>query len=322
MLANNLDIEGLSISFSNEGEELMALRQVSLSVPRHSIVGIVGESGCGKSTLISSIFRLPMENAIIKCGRIHVNGTDVLTLDEEEMNRLRGKEIAMIFQDPFTALNPVLTIGSQLIDIQYRQAISRKEKKQNVIAALQQVGIDRASDRFNQYPHQFSGGMLQRICIAMALLVKPTLLVADEPTTALDATTELQILALIREFHRSTGASVLLVSHHLSVIAELCDRVVVMYAGEIVEEGLSQDVFGAPLHPYTNLLMQCDPARIKEKARHLPSIPGTVSRVVKTSTECIFVHRCPQAVSRCSELVPETYSVEGRTVKCHLISNE
>lgn len=322
MSANILEIDGLDVSFSQDGVEQLALRGVDLSVARDSIVGIVGESGCGKSTLISSIFCLLSENAVVKGGQILLNGRDVLALDETELNHLRGREIAMIFQDPFTALNPVMTIGRQLTDIQYREAGSTRDKARNAIAALQTVGIDNAGDRFNQYPHQFSGGMLQRICIAMALLVKPSLLVADEPTTALDATTEMQILNLLREFHHSTGASVLLVSHQLNVIAELCDKVVVMYAGEVVEDAPTQELLTQPLHPYTRLLVQCDPARLTQRTRHFPSIPGTVSKVLETPTGCIFTGRCPQAIDLCSMSVPDMHTIGGRRAKCHLVTHE
>lgn len=322
MSACVLDIDDLSISYASGGAELMALRNVNLRVPQRSVVGIVGESGCGKSTLVSSIFRLSMDRAVVKSGRILVNETDILALSEGELNRLRGREMAMIFQDPFTALSPVLSIGRQLVDVQYREPGSLAAKRRKAIDSLEQVGIDDAERRASQYPHQFSGGMLQRICIAMALVVKPALLVADEPTTALDATTEVQILSLLRKFQESTGASILLVSHHLSVIAELCEDVVIMYAGEVVEQGQIREVFNNPLHPYTQQLMQCDPARIPGRSRRLPHIPGMVSRVMGPPGGCVFAPRCSKAMSRCSVEIPVTHNVADRRVKCHLFGSD
>ena len=318
MAANILEIEDLSISYADRRGELLALRNVNLTVPRGTIVGIAGESGCGKSTLISSIFRLPLENASVRTGRIRVDGADVLRLREPEVNALRGRAMAMVFQNPFTALNPVLSIERQLRDVQHREAGSASTKRQRAVAALRQVGIPDPESRIHHYPHQFSGGMLQRICIAMALLVRPALLVADEPTTSLDATMETQILQLLRDFHESTGASILLVSHHLNVLAGLCQRVAVMYAGELVEEADTDALFRDPLHPYTRLLVQCDPARIAVRSRRLPSIPGSVSTVTSQPQGCVFAPRCPEAHDRCRIAIPVTGGIETRRVKCHL----
>lgn len=322
MHRNILEVENLSVSYVHSGKELMALQNVTLNVRQRSIVGIVGESGCGKSTLISSIFRMPMESAIVRAGRILINGTNVLDLPEKKMNVLRGRDIAMIFQDPFTALNPVLSVGRQLVDVQFREHASVSVKRRNAAATLKRVGIEDPESRLGHYPHQFSGGMLQRICIAMALLVRPGLLVADEPTTALDATTEVQILELLRDFHESTHASILLVSHHLGVISELCEKVIVMYSGEVVEQAATRDLFERPLHPYTQLLIQCDPSRISGRQRIVPSIPGIVSKVTSRPTSCLFAPRCPKSWAICQNSVPPTLDTNGRCVKCHLYSSE
>jgi peptide/nickel transport system ATP-binding protein len=316
--ARVLDINNLSVSYATSNGELRALRDVSLRIALGRSVGIVGESGCGKSTLVSSIFRFPLDKGIVRGGEISILGRDVRGLTESGMNDLRGREIALIVQDPFTALSPVLPIGRQLVEVQHRERLSPREKRARAIAALQDVGIDDAADRMQQYPHQFSGGILQRICIAMALLVRPALLVADEPTTALDATTEVQIVDLLRRVRVSTGASLLIVSHHLSVIVDLCDHVAVMYAGEIVEQGEVQSVFGNPMHPYTRLLIECDPALIHGRLDRLPSIPGNVTRVIGAPSGCVFAPRCPQVQPECAVTTPRPVHAHGRYVQCHL----
>lgn len=317
-----LQIDDLSVSYATRHGEVQAIRGVTLEIQRGRSLGVVGESGCGKSTLVSSIFRLPSDKGVLRGGGIKVRGRDLFRLSETEMNELRGREIALIVQDPFTALNPVLTVERQLVEVQHREPISVREKRARAVAALGEVGIDDAGNRIKQYPHQFSGGMLQRICIAMALLVRPALLVADEPTTALDATTEVQIVEVLTALRASTGASCLLVSHHLSVIAELCDRVAVMYAGEVVEEGEVREVFGDPLHPYTRLLIECDPARIPGRAARLPSIPGSVSRIMGAPSGCVFAARCPAVQRRCVTVVPLETRIAGRYVRCHLFTDD
>ncbi len=232
-----LDVHRLSLDFGSPRGRVHALREVSVQVPRGRIVGVVGESGSGKSTLVSAIMGLLAENAEITSGRIDFDGRDLLQLTARELRALRGRQLSMIFQDPMTALNPVRTIGRMMLDIQYRDRVPAAEKRCRAVAMLQRVGIPDAAARLDAYPHQFSGGMRQRICIAMALLVQPALLLADEPTTALDATLEVQIIQLLQVLQRDLGCSILFVSHHLGVIAELCDQVVVMYAGEVVESG-------------------------------------------------------------------------------------
>jgi oligopeptide/dipeptide ABC transporter ATP-binding protein len=232
--------------------------------------------------------------------------------------------MSMIFQDPMTALNPVRTIEAQMLDIQYRDPVGEQEKRRRAIAMLDTVGIPDPANRLKAYPHQFSGGMRQRICIAMALLVEPALLLADEPTTALDATLEVQIVHLLKRLQEDLGCSVMFVSHHLGTVAELCDDVVVMYAGEVVESGPVRDIFNDPGHPYTQALLACDPGRIRKKTRNLPTIPGEVPDLRRVPSGCIFRDRCPEAHERCRREVPVSHAMTSRTeggrhrAKCHL----
>lgn len=314
-----LDIQGLSVSYATPRGELRALRDVSMSVPERKIVGIVGESGCGKSTLISAIIRLMAPNARVWSGTVRFKGEDLLALPEAQMRGLRGTEISMVFQDPMQTHNPVLTVGRQMIDIQYRDKRSKADKLKRAAEMLSLVGIPDAKARLNQYPFEFSGGMRQRIAIAMALMARPSLLIADEPTTALDATLEVQIIKRLRELQDEIGCSILFISHHLGVIAELCDEVVVMYAGEVVEAGSVRDVFHNPAHPYTRALLDCDPGHIKEKTRNLPTIPGNIPDLVSLPRGCIFADRCPQRHDACTEHPVLSVSSAGHRAACHLI---
>lgn len=323
MSDNVLTIRDLSVHYRTDHGELKALRHVNLDVPRGSIVGVVGESGCGKSTLISSIIRLLATNAVIPNGSIDFENQEVLKLSEDQMRDIRGKRISIVFQDPMSTLNPVTSIGRQMIDIQYRDKKSQSEKTKRSVDMLESVGISDAASRLKQYPHEFSGGMQQRISIAMALQAEPALLIADEPTTALDATLEVQIIHLLKSLQSDFGCSILFISHHLGVIAELCDYVVVMYAGEVVEEGTARDVFHHPAHPYAEKLLKCDPAGIPEKSRSLPTIPGEIPNLVSLPPGCIFKNRCEQAMEQCDRIVPTwTESSAGHFVSCHLHSSE
>jgi oligopeptide/dipeptide ABC transporter ATP-binding protein len=295
-----LDLQNLSVSYQTEQGPLQALRNVNLQVPEGKIVGIVGESGCGKSTLISAIICLLAANAQVTEGTVLFKGNDLLRLNPEQMRALRGDQISMVFQDPMTSLNPVLTIGRLMQDVQHRSAMSRKDKRKRSQHMLERVGIADPATQLTRYPHQLSGGMRQRVAIAMALMVEPALLIADEPTTALDATLEVQIISRLQELQRDFACSILFISHHLGVIAELCDEVVVMYAGEVVESGTTQDVFVTPKHPYTQKLLECDPARIKERTRELPVIEGSLPQLVNIPAGCIFKDRCEKSVERCA----------------------
>ena len=305
-----LAVRDLTVEFKTEAGVLRALNGVGLEVPPDRTVGIVGESGCGKSTLINAILRLLPANSKIQAdSRLTFQGRNLLTLDEPALRTLRGQGIAIVFQDPMTALNPVMSIGTQMIDIQHRQKVPLAEKRRRAVAMLEEVGIPDASARLTNYPHQFSGGMRQRICIAMAMMVHPTLLIADEPTTALDVTLEAQIIQLLRSQRERLRCSMLFVSHNLGLIAELCDEVVVMYAGEVIEKGTVEDIFHRARHPYTQLLLQCDPARVKEPRRKLLTISGSLPSLIQRPQGCIFAARCPQRIEGCTTARPERTSL-------------
>ena len=285
-----LDIQDLSVSYSTPRGSLKALRNVSMAIPEGKITGIVGESGCGKSTLISAIIRLMAPNARVGSGAVRFKGEDLLARSEAGMEALRGTEISMVFQDPMQTHNPVLTVGQQMVDIQYRDRKSKAEKLKRAAEMLALVGIPDPEARLNQYPFEFSGGMRQRIAIAMALMAKPSLLIADEPTTALDATLEVQIIKRLKELQDEIGCSILFISHHLGVIAELCDEVVVMYAGEVVERGSVRDVFHTPAHPYTKALLDCDPGPYQGQDPALADDPRQYSRP-RRAARGLHLHR-------------------------------
>ena len=322
MSKNVLRIRDLSVNYQTDRGVLEAIRHVNLDIPKGSIVGVVGESGCGKSTLITSIIRQLDDNADILNGSIEFEKQDLLKLSLDKMRNISGTKLSIIFQDPMSTLNPVLSIGRQMIDIQYRDKISKKRKKQRSIDMLTKVGIPDPRNQLNQYPYELSGGMQQRVSIAMALQAGPSLLIADEPTTALDTTLEVQILKLLKELHEEMGCSILFVSHHLGVIAELCDHVVVMYAGEIVEQGSTYEIFNNPAHPYTVKLLECDPASISKKQNLLPTIPGEIPDLINLSGGCIFKNRCDQSIERCDKVTPILNKFDTHHfVSCHLIES-
>ncbi|UAB91383.1 ABC transporter ATP-binding protein (plasmid) [Ruegeria sp. SCSIO 43209] len=318
-----LEIENLSVDYETARGDLKALRDITFDIRKGEIVGIVGESGCGKSTLISSILRLTAPNTRFRQGEIRFKGQDLLQVPERRMRDLRGSDISIIFQDPMQTHNPVLTIGQQMVDIQHRSKTSRQVKLANAAKMLGAVGIPDPEARLKRFPHEFSGGMRQRIAIAMALMSKPDLLIADEPTTALDATLEVQIIERLQELQREFDCAILFISHHLGVIAELCDRVVVMYAGAVVESGEVREIFHNPKHPYTRRLIDCDPGHIKERARVLPTIPGEVPDLANLPGGCIFRDRCDQAMPRCATDVPPLDRLkEGHHAACWLNHEE
>ena len=316
-----LAADDLSIDFLTPRGTVHALRRVSLAVPRGSIVGIVGESGSGKSTLALAAMGLLPENAVVRGGRILFDGQDVLTMAEAALRDLRGRRMSMVFQDPMTSLNPVLAIGTQMADIQYRDRTSAGDKRRKAAAILGRVGIPDPEQRLGCYPHEFSGGMRQRIAIAMGLLGNPELLIADEPTTALDVTLEAQIIHLLRELRRDFHGSIMFISHNLGLIAELCDHVVILYAGEVVEQGTVHDIFHRPRHPYTEALLVCDPARIDEVRRELPTIPGDVPNLLQVPPGCVFAPRCPKVFDRCRREQPGDHPVGAtQSARCHLVA--
>ena len=319
MSAPALAIEHLSVDYATAAGPLHALRDVGIEIGAGEIVGLVGESCCGKSTLIQAVLRLLSPNARITAGRMALAGVDLMGLDPEAMRKLRGDRISVVFQDPMTALNPVLTIGRQMVDIQYRRREPRAAKRRRAVEMLKRVHIPDPESRFDQYPHEFSGGMRQRIAIAMALMAEPALFIADEPTTALDATLEVATIELLKALQREIGCAILFVSHHLGVVAELCDRVNVMYAGEVVESGPVRPVFQRPQHPYTQRLLACDPARVRERTRHLPTIPGDLPDLVSLPPGCVFAERCPQVFEPCRRAPPPAVkTAELAALRCYL----
>ncbi|WP_254065693.1 MULTISPECIES: ABC transporter ATP-binding protein [unclassified Acidisoma] len=313
-----LDVRDLSVSFASAAGRVQALRHVDLAVVRGAIMGIVGESGSGKSTLIGAATRLLPENADIS-GAVQFDGEDLLALKSAALRALRGRRIAMVFQDPMTALNPVLSIGQQMTDIQYRDRLSATDKRDRAAAMLSRVGIPDAAARLSRHPHEFSGGMRQRIAIAMALLGNPDLLIADEPTTALDVTMEAQIIHLLRLLRKDFHGSILFVSHNLGLIAELCDDVTILYAGEVMEQAPVRNILLQPRHPYTRALLDCDPARIPGMARILPTIGGEVPNLVSPPPGCVFAPRCQMASDICLTPPPAHRVGLGHVARCHKV---
>ncbi len=294
------------------------LRGVSLDIGRGRILGVVGESGSGKSSLASCLMRLLPTNMTRLDGEIRFDGTDLLALDEAEMARWRGRRIAMIFQDPMTALNPLFTVATHLVDVlRWRHAgLSRTDALGRARDALTRVGIADADLRLAAYPHQLSGGMRQRVMIAMALLVEPDLLLADEPTTALDATVEAQIVDLLDQLRRKFAGAIVFISHHLGLVAQLCDDVCVMYGGTVVETGPVAEVLARPRHPYTRALLECEIESDDQGAR-LVSIPGEVQDPVAPHVACVFAPRCKYAQDACRAGVPQLLVVdEQHMVAC------
>jgi peptide/nickel transport system ATP-binding protein len=315
-----LQIRNLDVTFDTARGQVQALRGVSFDVPRGKIVGVVGESGSGKSTVIWAVTRLLSANGRIAGGEIRFDGRNLLTLTEDQMRDFRGQQASVVFQDPMTSQIPVKSYLQQMLDILYRREDSRAEKIGHGVAMLRRVGIPDPDQRISQFPHQFSGGMRQRAGIAMAMLMNPQLLIADEPTTALDVTMEAQIIHLLRKLQTELQTTVLLVSHNLGLIAELCDEVVVMYAGEVMERGDIRAVFARPAHPYTQALMECDPSRILERSRRLPTIRGDLQDLRTASAGCVFAPRCPHAFDRCWSEEPAAHGLSGgHDARCHLL---
>jgi oligopeptide/dipeptide ABC transporter ATP-binding protein len=312
-----LDVQNLSVAFHTESGRLEALKQVSFSVPSNRSVGVVGESGCGKSTLINAILGLLADNGEITSGKIIFEGDkDLARLDPTAMRGLRGLRIATVFQDPMGALNPVLSVGRQMRDIQYRSGLSKRDKDARSVAMLRKVRIPDPESRLTQFPHEFSGGMKQRIAIAMALMMEPALLIADEPTTALDATLEVATIELLKDLQRDIGCSVLFISHHLGVIAELCDEMIVMYAGEVVESGTTREIFHDARHPYTQKLLACDPARLSQRVPRLPTIAGTLPDLRRRPSGCVFQPRCDRADTQCLTVPPSALIGGSQIARC------
>ena len=317
-----LTVEGLDVSFASPRGPVNVLRNVSMDVGRARIVGLVGESGSGKSTLALAILGLLPANLARFSGRIELEGRDLTKLSPAEMRAMRGRDVSMIFQDPMTSLNPVFSVRTQMIDVQRAKSpkASRRALEARAVEMLDLVGIPDAAQRIRQYPHQFSGGMRQRIMIAMALLTEQRLLIADEPTTALDVTIEAQIVRLLRRLRSEMEVSILFVSHGLGLVSEICDDLVVMYAGTVVEAGPAARIFADPAHPYTQALLECERSVSDEGPGRLVSIPGRVADLVDVPQGCIFADRCPHVMPVCRQVDPGLRPVAGGQVAaCHLV---
>jgi peptide/nickel transport system ATP-binding protein len=300
-----LEVRNLSTHFFTDDGEVKAVRNVSFSVAPGETLGIVGESGCGKSVTAMSVLGLVGRPGKVVGGEIMFRGRDLLKLSKEELRRIRGRDIAMIFQDPLSSLNPVLRVGYQIDEaMNAHDKIPREQVGQRGIDLLKQVRVSDAERRITQFPHQFSGGMRQRAMIAMGLSNSPDLLIADEPTTALDVTVQAQILELLRDLNEQTGAAIILITHNLGVVAGLCKRVVVMYAGEIVEEGTVEQIFEAPQHPYTWSLLRSVPRIDANRGHRLLSIEGLPPDLIDLPQGCKFNPRCPFRVERCFQDSP------------------
>jgi peptide/nickel transport system ATP-binding protein len=300
-----LEVKSLCTSFLTDAGEVRAVDHVSFAVEPGKLMGLVGESGSGKTATVLSIMRLLPETARITDGEIRFDGQDLLTLPEPEMRAIRGARIAMIFQEPMTSLNPVFTIGSQVGEaVRLHQRTNRRETHDRVIEALRLVGLADPERRINDYPHQLSGGMRQRVMIAMALSCNPRLLIADEPTTALDVTIQAQILDLIRELQERFGLAVILVTHDLGIVNEYADAVTILYAARVMEQTSVSELFRNPLNPYTKGLLGSIPGIDGTPRRRLQAIPGTIPSALKPPAGCRFHPRCPIAVAQCSAADP------------------
>ena len=318
-----LDIRGLKTWFKTDGGMVRAVDGVSLSIDRGETLGVVGESGCGKTVTARSVLKLiDMPPGRFEAGQILWQGRDLIPLDEAEMNKIRAREIAIIFQEPMTSLNPVYTVGDQIAEvIELHQKLTRKQALAGAADMLKLVNIPNPQRRVHDYPHQFSGGMRQRVMIAMALSCQPKLLIADEPTTALDVTIQAQILELMQEMKERFGMAIMLITHAMGVVAETTQRVVVMYAGKVVEEAPVDALFGDPRHPYTQGLIRSIPRVDRSAGRHarLESIPGTVPSLLDPPPGCRFAARCRYVMPACTQAVPPLKEVApGHKVACIL----
>ena len=317
MQDNILEIENLDVQFPIHIGTVRAVENVSLTLKKGEVMGLVGESGCGKSTLGFSIIRMLRPPGIISAGKINYHNEDILKMNEKDILAIRGKRIAMIFQDPLTSLNPLFRIGDQFVEtIQtHENGVSRKQALEKAGAMLERLGI--ARDRLFEYPHQMSGGMRQRIMIGMGLILDPDLLIADEPTTALDVIVEAQFLDLLNELRADFNLTILLISHNLGIVAQMADRITVMYGGRIAETGESEDVFANPMHPYTQGLLASIP-NIQLEQPELKTMPGAPPDLVDPPQGCVFNPRCPQVMEICKNKNPELGKTSGHRAACWL----
>lgn len=319
-----LEVKNLKTSFFTDDGVVPAVDDVSFHINAGEIVGVVGESGCGKSVTSLSVMGLvPTPPGKIVGGEILLNGEDLTKASEKRMRQIRGNEVAMIFQDPMSSLNPVFTIGNQMIEaIKLHKKLGKNRAKQRAIEYMKLVGLPRPEELLNEYPHQLSGGMRQRIMIAMAMACEPKLLIADEPTTALDVTIQAQILKLMKNLNDNYQTSIMLITHDLGVVAQVCERVIVMYSGKVVEEGDVKSIFNDPKHPYTKGLIKSVP-NVKKRAEKLYSIPGNVPKPGSIKQGCRFHARCEHVMERCISENPTLRQVgDGQLASCFLYETE
>lgn len=303
-----LEVKNIRTSFRVHKNTLEAVRGVDVHVDKGEFYAVVGESGSGKSVLMKSIMGILPDNAIITADELDFNGNPLLKLNSEERRKLRGQEMAMIFQDPMTALNPVKKIGAHLIEVIRRHnKVSKQEAYTQAVEALKKVGIPSPESRMEQYPHEFSGGMRQRVMIAMALCCNPKLLIADEPTTALDVTIQAQILELLKELQEKENMSIVLITHDLGVVARTCSRITVMYCGMIMEDGLAEEIFYSPTHPYTRALLRAVPKPVTGEKERLEAIPGAAPSLMNLPEGCPFQTRCKYACEKCKGALPKVH---------------
>lgn len=316
-----LEVKNLKTTFHDKGARIEAVRSVNLKVKSGEILGIVGESGSGKSVMMKSVLGIIPPNASIE-GEIVFEGKHIEKLSDREMRKIRGRDISMIFQDPMTALDPLKKVGSHIEEVLIRHKhMSKIDARVLAVKFLEMVGIPSPDKRMDQYPHEFSGGMRQRVLIAMALCCSPKLLIADEPTTALDVTIQAQILALLKKLKNENNMSVVLITHDLGVVASLCSRIAVMYAGMIMEEGLTDEIFYSPKHPYTRALLNSIPKLEGEERERLKPIKGTAPSLLNPPKGCPFAERCEIAVDKCFNSVPE-YRSFSATQSCRCFLSE
>jgi oligopeptide transport system ATP-binding protein len=313
-----LEVTGLQVKFDTPEGEVQAVNGLDFSVKRGESLAIVGESGAGKSQAVMAIMGLLAENGSA-VGKAEFKGQDLMQMSRKELNNIRGCEIAMIFQDPMTSLNPFLTIEKQMVEvITNHQNLRRDEARAHAVEMLRAVRIAAPEERVKQYPHEFSGGMRQRVMIAMGLLCEPGLLIADEPTTALDVTVQAQITQLVGELREKSNMSLILITHDLAVVAEVCDRVLVMYAGQLVEAGSLEDIFYRPQHPYTQGLLASVPRMDRPVDDDLHSIPGNPPNLMELDSGCHFRERCSKVMDVCSEDPPLQVARDGRMSRCFI----
>lgn len=311
-MTNLLEVENLHVSFQTKRGEVRAVRDISFTVGKREVVAIVGESGCGKSATAQAMIGLLPRKTTSTSGSIRFEGSNLLSLSEKEMRSIRGSRIGMIFQDPMTSLNPTMTVGEQVAEaLLVHLGLSYKKSMQRAVELLEIVGISSPEIRAKQYPHQFSGGMRQRVLIAIALALNPTFLIADEPTTALDVTVQSQILELLKDLQQKRDMSILLITHDLGVVANIAQRVIVMYAGQIVESGPVDEVFANPQHPYTWGLLRALPRTDMKKGNKLVSIQGSPADLSQISAGCTFAARCPYTMEVCEETPPLEYNISA-----------